>query len=226
CCGRPHLRRLPRGSLSQRRLRCRELGPGLRRRCCDGGGDGDERDDGSGEQCAQGGELEHGAGPRAVSEPGGSRCTPTLVTHRQHSAAACRTTPKGSMHARRRHGRSALAAVTALGMAALLVWTAAAPASAAVYTFERIGGADRFATSSMISERMPDQRSSTVFLASGVVSPDALAAAPVAAAAGAHLLLTDSGTLREPTRARLAALRPSTIVIVGGMPSINGTVEA
>lgn len=130
------------------------------------------------------------------------------------------------MHARRRHGRSALAAVTALGMAALLAWTAAAPASAAVYTFERIGGADRFATSSMISERMPDQRSSTVFLASGVVSPDALAAAPVAAAAGAHLLLTDSGTLREPTRARLAALRPSTIVIVGGMPSINGTVEA
>ncbi|MGM1029517.1 MAG: cell wall-binding repeat-containing protein [Actinomycetota bacterium] len=130
------------------------------------------------------------------------------------------------MHARSRHGRSRTAVITAVALAAVMTWVSAAPASAAVYAYERIGGADRFATSSLISERMPNQRSSTVFLASGVVSPDALAAAPVAAAAGAHLLLTDSGTLREPTRARLAALKPTTIVIVGGLPSINGTVEA
>ncbi len=130
------------------------------------------------------------------------------------------------MPARRRRGPARPRIAVAAGLAALLVWGVAAPASADLYFYDRIGGADRFSTSRLISEAMPDQHSGTVYLASGVVSPDALAAAPVAAAAGAHLLLTDSGTLREPTRARLAALRPSRIVIVGGFPSINGTVEA
>ncbi|MGC5077687.1 cell wall-binding repeat-containing protein [Agrococcus sp. DT81.2] len=127
------------------------------------------------------------------------------------------------MHAR---SRARPRIVTAIVLAALMVWGAAAPAHADLYFYDRIGGADRFETSRLISERMPSQSSSTVFLASGVVSPDALAAAPVAAAERAHLLLTDSGTLREPTRARLAALRPTTIVIVGGPTSINGNVEA
>ncbi len=53
---------------------------------------------------------------------------------------------------------------------------------------ERLAGADRYATASAIATRWSS--ADTVFLATGLDIPDAIAAGPVAGLAGAPLLLT------------------------------------
>ncbi|MBO1770691.1 cell wall-binding repeat-containing protein [Agrococcus sp. TF02-05] len=97
----------------------------------------------------------------------------------------------------------------------------AAPAEAAT---QRIAGSDRWETSAAIS-RADRSGSSTVFLASGRVFSDALAAAPVAAAEGARLLLSDAEGIPQPIADEIRRLAPTEIVIVGGPATLTPAVE-
>lgn len=116
-------------------------------------------------------------------------------------------------------------ALIALAAAAVVVsaglTTAAAPAQAV--TTDRIAGAERYATSVAVS-RATASTGSTVFLASGETFPDALAAGPVAAAEGAHLLLTARAELPSIVRDRIRELAPSDIVVVGAEASVSARV--
>ena len=89
----------------------------------------------------------------------------------------------------------------------------------------RISGADRYETAAQISFVTGWEQSNTVavFLASGTSLPDALAVGPSTAGAG-PLLLTERDRLPDATRAELARLRPCTIVVVGGTPSVFDAV--
>ncbi len=89
----------------------------------------------------------------------------------------------------------------------------------------RIAGADRWETSVLIAEHaFPD--AVEAFVTSGEVFPDALSAAPVAAAGGAPVLLTSGGN--APTRLQdyLRAAELDAITVVGGTPSVSSAAFA
>lgn len=88
---------------------------------------------------------------------------------------------------------------------------------------ERLGGADRYATSVAISQdTFPNTAGGTVFVATGGAFPDALAAAPAATAMDAPLLLVPSGgTLPSVVSAELARLKPKLVVVVGGSGAVS-----
>lgn len=90
-------------------------------------------------------------------------------------------------------------------------------------TASRLSGADRYETSVAISQAMP-WTGDTVFLASGVKFPDALAAGPVAAAEDAHLLLTTPNAVPASIMNELRRLAPAHVVIVGDANSISSSV--
>lgn len=102
-----------------------------------------------------------------------------------------------------------------------------APATApvAASTADRIGGADRFATAVAVSQQAFPSGAPTVFLASGLDYPDALSAAPLAAALGGPLLLTPSTTLPPAVAGELQRLDPAEVVIVGGPAIVSAQVE-
>ncbi|MET4097809.1 putative cell wall-binding protein [Agrococcus sp. UYP10] len=102
--------------------------------------------------------------------------------------------------------------------------TASAPPAAAVPA-SRIAGADRFATSVEISRQTPSP-GSVVYLASGLSFPDALAAGPVAAAEGGHLLLTRPDAVDASVMTRLTELQPEEIVLVGSAATVRESVRA
>lgn len=91
---------------------------------------------------------------------------------------------------------------------------------------ERIGGADRYAVSAAASARAYPAGARTVYIASGQVYTDALAAGPAAAAVGAPLLLTSPTAVPAAVAAELRRLRPSTVVIVGGPGTVDERVAA
>lgn len=89
----------------------------------------------------------------------------------------------------------------------------------------RLQGADRYETAVAASRAAYPKTADTVYLASGLNFPDALSAGPVAARAGAPLLLTTPWGLPLPVRAELERLKPKRIVLVGGTASISAAVE-
>ena len=91
-------------------------------------------------------------------------------------------------------------------------------------TVNRIGGNDRYDVSVEISKQNFPNPVSTVYIATGTNYPDALSAAPAAAAAGAPLLLVPSNSLPSSVRSELQRLRPTTIVVVGGPGSVSPAV--
>lgn len=113
----------------------------------------------------------------------------------------------------------ATAALTAVLGASLV-----GPAPAAQAATTRIEGADRFHTSVLVSQRLPAD--DTVFLASGTGFPDALAAAPVAAAEGAHLLLVRPEGIPQVVADELRRLAPRNVVIVGSEATLSADVES
>lgn len=119
-----------------------------------------------------------------------------------------------------------IAVALVLAFALLAAPLSAAPAEA-VSTI-RVAGADRFATAVEVSKWTEGWTAprGTVFLASGLKFPDALAAAPVVAAERGHLLLTRPDAIDETTLARIRAIDPETIVIVGSESSISAGVAA
>ncbi|MDP3207876.1 MAG: cell wall-binding repeat-containing protein, partial [Rhodoglobus sp.] len=95
--------------------------------------------------------------------------------------------------------------------------------------FSRISGDDRFATAVALSKKafpeepwMPD----TVYIANGLNFPDALAAGPAAAAAGAPILLVTPTAIPQVVKDELERLQPDTIVVAGGLASVSAQVEA
>jgi putative cell wall-binding protein len=88
-------------------------------------------------------------------------------------------------------------------------------------TVQRWAGADRYGTAAAISSNTYPQGATTAYLASGAAYPDALAGAPVAARAGAPLLLTQRDCLPDPTLAELTRLRATRIIVLGGTAAVS-----
>lgn len=82
------------------------------------------------------------------------------------------------------------------------------------YVPDRIYGETRFATAVAIAHAMGDP--TTIFEATGLNYPDALAGGPAAAAAGGAILLTNGSQQAPETAAYLAGLSASTRYALGG----------
>jgi SpoIID/LytB domain protein len=135
-------------------------------------------------------------------------------------------------------GRDALPAATAQALTALspgriVVLGQSGAVSDAVLTglkpytsgaVTRVGGKDRYATAAAVAADYP-AGVPTVYLASGADFPDALSAAAVAAAQDAPVLLTQPGSLPEPTATAIRTLRPGAVVIMGGTGAVSSAVE-
>lgn len=88
----------------------------------------------------------------------------------------------------------------------------------------RLSGVDRYATAVQISKAGFPSTAPVVFIATGTNYPDALSAAPAAAKKGGPLLLTPTNSLPSSVRTEIQRLRPSTIVVVGGVGAISKAV--
>lgn len=96
--------------------------------------------------------------------------------------------------------------------------------TAGLIASQRIAGDDRYSTAVKVSQAAFPTTAPVVFLATGANYPDALAAAPAAAAAGGPLLLTPGDRILDSTRAEIERLAPSTIVVIGGEQAISPRV--
>ena len=88
-------------------------------------------------------------------------------------------------------------------------------------TVQRWAGADRYATAAAISFNTYPQGATTAYLASGADYPDALAGGPVAARAGAPLLLTQKDCVPTSILSELTRLGATKIVVLGGTSAIS-----
>lgn len=89
---------------------------------------------------------------------------------------------------------------------------------------ERIAGSDRFDTAARIAARLAPNGISTAVIASGRNFPDALAAAPYAAAAGYPVLLVESASVPRVAEQALRDLGVSETIVVGGTGVISSGV--
>lgn len=92
-------------------------------------------------------------------------------------------------------------------------------------TVERHAGKDRFGTAAAIAAEW-ETSVETVFLATGVDFPDAVAAGPVASLSSAPILLTYPDRIPAVTNQALARLAPNRVVLLGGPGAISAEVEA
>lgn len=84
---------------------------------------------------------------------------------------------------------------------------------------DRIAGDHRYATAALLSEAF--ETAEVVYVATGELFPDALAAAAVAGAQDVPVLLTRGDLVPASTRAALERLQPSRIVVLGGEETIQ-----
>lgn len=89
---------------------------------------------------------------------------------------------------------------------------------------KRLQGANRFETAAAISKAAFPQGARTVFVATGVDFPDALAAGPAAVLDDAPILLVRRDVLPTAVRTELIRLNPDVVVILGGTASISNAV--
>lgn len=92
-------------------------------------------------------------------------------------------------------------------------------------TVTRIAGADRYATSVALSKAGFPSSAKTVVVATGANFPDALAAGPVARYVAGPLLLTAPAALPANVAAEITRLKPSKIILVGGVNVVSSAVE-
>ena len=88
---------------------------------------------------------------------------------------------------------------------------------------QRFGGANRYASAAGISASY-EPGVPVLYVATGTAYPDALSAAPAAAAAGGPLLLTAPTAVPAVVRTEIERLRPQKIVVVGGTGSVSASV--
>lgn len=94
---------------------------------------------------------------------------------------------------------------------------------------ERVWGNDRFATNrELIRDAISGATVSTVYIATGLNFPDALAAAPAAASVAGVVLLVngDAASLDSDTLSLLNDLGPDDIVLVGGTGVVSTQIES
>ena len=117
--------------------------------------------------------------------------------------------------------------ITTAIVAAMLVWTPqAGPSAEAVpVASSELAGTDRFATAAAVASAVQPSTGGTVLLATGANYPDALAAGPVAAKLNAPILLVHGSTVPQATKDALTRLRPSRIIIIGGLPAVPSAAE-
>ncbi|WP_405216248.1 cell wall-binding repeat-containing protein [Agrococcus sp. Ld7] len=89
------------------------------------------------------------------------------------------------------------------------------------FVVTRHGGANRFATSALVTGSAFDSAPNGAYLASGLLFPDALAGSAVAGAQGAPLLITREGCVPQPVLNTLDELAPTSITLLGGEPSLS-----
>ncbi len=90
-------------------------------------------------------------------------------------------------------------------------------------TVERIGGTDRFQTAALIAQRLKTELGGgplgQAFIVDGYGFPDALSAAPVAAKAGAPILLSRTTSIPGDTSQALQSIGATHTVVVGAVSS-------
>jgi putative cell wall-binding protein len=89
----------------------------------------------------------------------------------------------------------------------------------------REGGADRFATSALVSSSFPTN-SAVAYIASGSNYPDALSGAAAAGFQDGPVLLVHKDEIPAVVSAELARLAPQRIVVLGGTEVISNGVES
>lgn len=89
----------------------------------------------------------------------------------------------------------------------------------------RLGGADRYETAMLISQRFFPDGADRVYVTTGSNFPDALAAAPGAGINGSPILLLPPGGLTPALRAELTRLSPSEIFVLGDTNSVTAATE-
>ena len=110
-----------------------------------------------------------------------------------------------------RPGAVVLAATTLLALLMLI----APGAALAAPEYRGMSGSDRYQTAIQVSQEGFSPGVGAVVLATGENYPDALSAAPLAAAYGGPVLLTHSAVFDDATRAEVARLQPGKIFLVG-----------
>ncbi|MFB2582272.1 cell wall-binding repeat-containing protein [Herbiconiux sp. P15] len=121
---------------------------------------------------------------------------------------------------RSRPGRGA--AVAAAAALALLASVLAVPTSVlAADAPERIGGADRYEVSALISQETFDSAVAVAYVASGAVFADALSASAVAGSRQAPVLLVSATGIPPAIATELTRLKPARIVVVGGEATVT-----
>jgi len=115
--------------------------------------------------------------------------------------------------------------VTVNTMSALAAYTRASAVPDAERVV-RLGGENRFHTAALISQRFATEGEERVFIANGLNFPDALAGSAVAARDGSPILLVTPDAIPAHTAAELDRINPDELVILGGIPSVNGAVQA
>jgi hypothetical protein len=126
----------------------------------------------------------------------------------------------------RKHGRLV---ATGIGVFALLLVFCSHPALAAAPTYNVLVGTDRYHTAQLISRAMfPGAlpAGSGVVVAPGDSFPEALCGAPLAAAYGGPVLLTQKTGLDIRTKAELQRLAPSSVFCIGLSPTVFAAVRA
>jgi putative cell wall-binding protein len=94
-----------------------------------------------------------------------------------------------------------------------------------ISTVERIGGADRYATSRLVAQRMATLgKVNAVVVAGGRGFADSLSIAGMAAYGGMPIILTTPDTLSPAADAAIKALAPADVVIVGGTRAVSARV--
>ncbi|HET6379525.1 MAG TPA: cell wall-binding repeat-containing protein [candidate division Zixibacteria bacterium] len=89
---------------------------------------------------------------------------------------------------------------------------------------ERLAGADRYATAVEVSEDAFWDGADTVFVATGLNFPDALAGGPVAGMEGAPLLLVPGSSVPAVVKEELLRLDPDKVVVLGSTGVVSSGV--
>lgn len=118
--------------------------------------------------------------------------------------------------------RLGVSSTTVLGGSAVVPDSVVASLNALVPT-TRIAGSDRYSTAAKIVQAEYSS-ADTVYVATGLNFPDALAGVPAAAGDTAPILLVKPDSIPEPTATQLNRLKPTTIKILGGTAVISSSV--
>ncbi|MGX5681820.1 cell wall-binding repeat-containing protein [Schumannella luteola] len=97
--------------------------------------------------------------------------------------------------------------------------------ASAGFAVERLAGADRYQTAVAINQQV-FPTASTVYLASGVGFPDALAGAALAGSKGAPLFVSTTGCIPRPVEAAITRTGATKVILLGGTPTLTAAVAS